>query len=205
METLIDSLDDRDINEVADIIEEALQNQENYAKVSEMDASVEQKLSLLKRFVNWLTAVDEMADAQKSVEIASTESVEAENDQTEDQMDIDMLKDALGSVIDQKLTDFAASLKEEVEVSVNAKIEEVTKSVTAERDELAQKLAATEEALADQSAKVEALANAGAMKKSVDPDDEDGDDELVKSVAKKSFWNNVYLPSGLVKSLGYDS
>lgn len=204
METLIDSLEDKDIDEAAAIIEEALQNQENYAKVSEMDTSAAEKLSLLKRFVNWLTAIDEEADVEKSVEIASTETnVEAESDHMEDQMDIEMLKDALGSVIDQKLTDFAASLKEEVEASVDAKIEEVTKSVTAERDELAQKLAAAEEILTEQSAKVDALANAGAMKKSVDP--EDDEDELVKSASSQSFWGNVYLPAAVVKSLGYNS
>lgn len=206
METLIDSLENEDIEEAALIVEESLQNDKNYAKVSEMDASAAEKLSLLKRFVNWLTAVDEEADVQKSVEIASTESdVEAEIDQMEDQMDIDMLKDALGSVIDQKLTDFAASLKEEIEASVDSKIEEISKGIASERNELAEKLTATEQALTEQSEKVEALANAGAMKKSVDPDDEDDDEELVKSASKKSFWNNVYLPAGLVTTLGYDS
>jgi len=161
---------------------------------------------LLKRFVNWLTAVDEEADISKSVELASTDSdVEAENDQMEDQMDIDMLKDALGSVIDQKLTDFAASLKEEVEASVDSKIEEVTKSADAQREELEQKLAAAEAQLAEQTEKVEAFAAAGAVKKSVDPDDdEDGEDELVKS-APRSFWSNIYLPQELVKALGYES
>jgi hypothetical protein len=189
-------------------VEKSLHNDENYAKVSEMDTSAEQKLSLLKRFVNWLT-VDEEAVVQKSVKIeeASTESeVEADNDQMEDQMDIDILKDALGSVIDQKLTDFAASLKEEVEASMDAKIEEVTKSVGVQREELEQKLASAEAALAEQTEKVEAFAAAGAVKKSVDPDgDEDeGEDEIRKS-APRSFWNNIYLPQELVKALGYES
>lgn len=183
-----------------------LQIEADYANVSGMDTSAEDKLSLLKRFVNWLTAVDEEADIAKSVELASTDSdVEAENDQMEDQMDIDMLKDALGSVIDQKLTDFAASLKEEVEASVDAKIEEVTKGIASERDELAQKLSATEEALAEQSEKVDALASAGAMKKSVDTDGDEDDEELVKSASAASFWNEIYLPAGLVKTLGYNS
>jgi hypothetical protein len=172
-----------------------------------MDTSAEDKLSLLKRFVNWLT-VEEEADVQKSVEIeeASTVSeVEADNDQMEDHMDIDILKDALGSVIDQKLTDFAASLKEEVEASMDAKIEEVTKSADAQREELEQKLASAEASLAEQTEKVEAFAASGAVKKSVDPeDDEDGEDELVKS-APKSFWSNIYLPQELVKALGYES
>jgi hypothetical protein len=206
METLLDSLEEQDIDLAVAIVEETLQIEDNYANVSEMDASAAEKLSLLKRFVNWLTTIDEEADVEKSVEIASTKTnVEAESDQMEDHMDIDMLKDALGSVIDQKLTDFAASLKEEVEASMNSKIEDVTKSVTAERDELAQKLAATEEIVSEQSAKVEALANAGAMKKSVDPEDDSEDEELVKSASKNTFWHNIYLPADLVKALGYNS
>jgi hypothetical protein len=205
METLLDSLEDQDLEMAVSIVEETLQIEDNYGNVSEMDASVAEKLSLLKRFVNWLNTVDEGADVEKSVEIASTEIVEAESDQMEDQMDIDMLKDALGSVIDQKLTDFAASLKEEVEASMDSKIENVTKSVTAERDELAQKLATTEQVLSEQSAKVEALANAGAMKKSVDPEDDGDDEELVKSASENTFWHNIYLPADLVKALGYNS
>lgn len=120
-------------------------------------------------------------------------------------MDLEILKDALGSVIDQKLTDFAASLKEEVETSVDAKIEEVAKSADTQLQDLEAKLAAAEQALAEQTAKVETYASAGAIKKSVDPDDdEDGEDELIKS-APKPFWNNVYLPAELVKALGYES
>lgn len=188
-------------------VEKTLQIDENYAKVSQMDTSADMKLSLLKRFVNWLTVEDE-AVVEKSVDIeaASTESeVEADNDQMEDQMDIEILKDALNSVFDQKMTEFAASLKEEVEASVDSKIEEVTKSADAQREELEQKLAAAETALAEQTEKVEAFAAAGAVKKSVDPDDdEDGEDELVKS-APKSFWSNIYLPQELVKALGYES
>jgi hypothetical protein len=206
MEKLIDSLEQEDLETAVAIVNETLQIEDNYANVTEMDTSAAEKLSLLKRFVNWLTAVDEEADVYKSVEIASTETnVEAESDHMEDQMDIDMLKDALGSVIDQKLTDFAASLKEEVEASVSSKIEEVTKSVALEKEELESKLAAAEKTLEEQNVKVEQLAAAGAMKKSVDPDEEDDDEELVKSTSDKSFWNNVYLPSGLVKSLGYSS
>ena len=172
-----------------------------------MDTSADVKLSLLKRFVNWLTVEDE-AVVEKSVDIeaASTESeVEADKDQMEDQMDIEILKDALNSVFDQKMTEFAASLKEEVEASVDSKIDEVTKSADAQREELEQKLAAAEAALAEQTEKVEAFAAAGAVKKSVDPDgDEDGEDELVKS-APKPFWSNIYLPQELVKALGYES
>jgi len=208
--TDMDKLLEQVLNEEGQTLEEiekSLRNDENYAKVTEMDTSAEVKLSLLKRFVNWLTVEDE-AVVEKSVDIeaASTESeVEADNDQMEDQMDIEILKDALNSVFDQKMTEFAASLKEEVEASVNSKIEEVTKSADAQREELEQKLTAAEAQLAEQTEKVEAFAAAGAVKKSVDPDDdEDGEDELVKS-APKPFWSNIYLPQELVKALGYES
>ena len=118
-------------------------------------------------------------------------------------MDIEVLKEALGSVIDQKLTDFATSFKQEVEENVNAKIEEVAKSVETQKAELAEKLEATEKALEVQTAKVEEFAQAGAVKKSVDSED-DEDVQLVKS-APKSFWGNMYLPQGVISSLGYKS
>jgi hypothetical protein len=130
--------------------------------------------------------------------------VEVDVKQVEEQeMDIEVLKEALGSVIDQKLTDFATSFKQEVEENVNAKIEEVAKSVETQKAELAEKLEATEKALEVQTAKVEEFAQAGAVKKSVDSED-DEDVQLVKS-APKSFWGNMYLPQGVISSLGYKS
>ena len=213
---LRESMEEEIIKEVSIINTELLQNENIDANVSEMETSAETKLSLLKRFVNWLTVEEEAAasaaivvedEVEKSVDtqdIASTElKVEAEDQIMEDQMDIDMLKDALGSVIDQKLTDFAASLKEEVEASVTAKIDELAKSFDDSRVELADKLATAEALIAEQQEKVDAFAGAGAIKKSVDPDDDD--EELVKSVEKKSFWDGVYLPKNVVNALGYES
>ena len=120
-------------------------------------------------------------------------------------MDIDVLKEALGSVIDDKLTAFATSFKEEVEADVAAKIDEVSKSFETQKAELAEKLENTEKALEEQTAKVEQFANAGAVKKSVDPEDDEDGEELVKSAPQKSFWGNMYLPQGLINSLGYKS
>ena len=82
-------------------------------------------------------------------------------------------------------------------------IEEVAKSVETQKAELAEKLEATEKALEVQTAKVEEFAQAGAVKKSVDSED-DEDVQLVKS-APQSFWGNMYLPQGLINSLGYKS
>lgn len=182
-----------------------LQNHDNYDRVNTMDSSVQNKLSLMKRFINWLVPDEEVSKSDDTEVIASTESVEAESDTMEEQMDIDILKEALGTVIDQRLTDFAASIKEEVDASMTAKIDELTKSVEEKNVELADKLASAEKSLAEQTEKVEAFAAAGAMKKSVDPEDDDDNDgeELKKS--HKSFWGNIYLPDGLIKSLGYKS
>jgi hypothetical protein len=180
---------------------------EKYDNVTPMDnlSETDTKLSFIKKFINWLGPIDNLG-LEKS-EHSTEASIEAEVnvEQVEEQdMDIEVLKEALGSVIDQKLNDFATSFKQEVEENVNAKIEEVTKSVEAQKVELAEKLETTEKALEVQTAKVEGFAQAGAVKKSVDPEDDEEGEELVKS-APTSFWGNMYLPQGLISSLGYKS
>jgi hypothetical protein len=193
----MDSLDKETIN--------SLQNDDNYDRVNTMDSSEDSKLSLMKRFINWLVPDEEISKSEDTEVIASTETVEAENDTLEENMDIDILKEALGTVIDQRLTDFAASIKEEVDASVAAKIDDLTKGLEAKNAELAEKLDSAEKALAEQTEKVDAFATAGAIKKSVDPeDDDDADGEDLKK-SDKSFWGNVYLPEALIKSLGYKS
>ena len=186
-----------------------MQIDDNYDKVNSMESStsdpkpediVDSKLSLMKRFINWLVPDTPQGDTEI---VASTDIVEAENDNLEEQMDIEILKEALSSVIDQRLTDFAASIKEEVDASMTAKIDELTKSFETKNSELAEKLENAEKSLAEQENKVEAIASTGAIKKSVDP--EEGDEEEVVKSESKSFWGNVYLPEGLVKSLGYKS
>jgi LPS O-antigen subunit length determinant protein (WzzB/FepE family) len=209
LESLKESLDDTELLMILEMLESEndinLQNDVNYDTVNNMDSSVENKLSLMKRFINWLIPDEEVSKSEETDIIASTETVEAENDTKEDEyMDIDILKEALGTVIDQRLTDFAASIKEEVDASVTTKINELAKGFEDKSAELAEKLASAEKALAEQTEKVEAYASAGAIKKSVDPEDEDDAEELSKSESK-SFWGNVYLPEALVKSLGYKS
>jgi LPS O-antigen subunit length determinant protein (WzzB/FepE family) len=153
------------------------------------------RLSLLKRVVNWLVPdVQENASAQVEV---------TENTQ-EEEMDIEILKNALSDVVDQKLETFATSIKEEIEASVQNKIDDITKGFEASTAELQEKLEATEQALTEQEEQVKAFATAGAIKKSVDPEDDEEGEELSKS-APKSVWDNVYLPQGLINSLGYKS
>jgi Domain of unknown function (DUF6321) len=195
--------DENNLNE--DFIDIELQNDADYDNVKPMENSLtDNKLSLIKKFINWLAPEDNLGLEKSEHNTETSTEVEVDVKQVEEQeMDIEVLKEALGSVIDQKLTDFAASFKQEVEENVNAKIEEVAKSVETQKAELAEKLEATEKALEVQTAKVEEFAQAGAVKKSVDSED-DEDVQLVKS-APQSFWGNMYLPQGLINSLGYKS
>jgi hypothetical protein len=175
-----------------------LQLNDTYDKISDMNEQEINKLSLLKKFIGWL--VPDVAE-----ETTST-SVEVSGDTQEEEMDINVLKDALSAVVDEKLASFATSIKEEVEASVQEKIEAVAKGFEVQSTELQQKLETAELALAEQTEKVEAFAAAGAVKKSVDPeDDEEVAEEALAKSAPTSFWKNTYLPQELINSLGYRS
>jgi DNA-binding ferritin-like protein len=182
-----------------DIIKQGseLQLNNTYDKISDMNEQQVNKLNLLKKFVGWLF--------QDVAETTST-SVEVSGNTQEEEMDINVLKDALSAVVDEKLASFATSIKEEVEASVQEKIEAVAKGFEVQSTELHQKLETAELALAEQTEKVEAFAAAGAVKKSVDPEDDEevAEEALVKS-APTSFWRNTYLPQELINSLGYRS
>jgi len=174
-----------------------LQLNNTYDKLSDMNEQQVNKLNLLKKFVGWLF--------QDVAETTST-SVEVSGNTQEEEMDINVLKDALSAVVDEKLASFATSIKEEVEASVQEKIEAVAKGFEVQSSELQQKLETAELALAEQTEKVEAFAAAGAVKKSVDPeDDEEVAEEALAKSAPTSFWRNTYLPQELINSLGYRS
>jgi hypothetical protein len=192
----MDSKKFEDELEIIKTQEESLHNDVNYGKVLYMNEQEINRLSLLKRVVNWL-----VPDVQEN---ASTEIVEVTTNTQEVDMDIEVLKDALSAVVDDKLANFATSIKEEVEASLNEKIDNITKGFEASTAELQEKLEAAEAALTETEEQVKVFAEAGAIKKSVDPeDDEEAEgEELAKS---DSIWNNVYLPQGLIKALGYKS
>ena len=80
-------------------------------------------------------------------------------------MDINVLKEALSAVVDEKLASFATSIKEEVEASVQEKIETVAKGFEVQNTELQEKLNAAELALAEQTQKVAVISAAGAAKR----------------------------------------
>lgn len=174
-----------------------LQLNDTYDKISDMNEQEINKLSLLKKFIGWL--VPDVAETTST-------SVEVDENTQEEEMDINVLKDALSAVVDEKLASFATSIKEEVEASVQEKIEAVAKGFEVQSAELQQKLETAEVALAEQTEKVEAFAAAGAVKKSVDPeDDEEVAEEAIAKSAPTSFWKNTYLPQELISSLGYRS
>jgi hypothetical protein len=184
------------IEELVEIIktqDETLQNDVNYDMVLSMNEQEINRLSLLKRLVNWL-----VPDVQEN---ASTQVEVTENTQ-EEEMDIAILKEALGAVVDEKLDTFATSIKEEIEASVQEKIDTITKGFEANTVELQEKLEAAEKALLETEEQVSKFANAGAIKKSVDPEEQDEDETITKS---ESIWNNVYLPQGVINALGYKS
>lgn len=173
-----------------------LQINNTYDMLSDMNEQENGKLSLLKKFVGWL--VPDVAE-----DIAST-SVEVNENTQEEEMDMNVLKEALSAVVDEKLASFATSIKEEVEASVQEKIETVAKGFEVQNTELQGKLNAAEIALAEQTEKVAVISAAGAAKKSVDPEDED-ESETLSKIAPQSFWKNTYLPQELINSLGYRS
>ena len=144
-------------------------------------------------------------------------------------MDIDMLKDALGAVVDEKLPSFREELKSDIVAYVDEKLDSVAKSVEVEeaevveapvetsaiddavsefRKELDEALSVIQEqkdALSDASTKIEQLETAGAIKKSVESDEEMVEDEIIaKTAGEPTFWDNLYLPQELIKAFGYE-
>jgi hypothetical protein len=194
--SFVDEIEKGQLNtEVVELEDNSLQNDVNYDKVFNMNEQEMNKLSLIKRLVNWL-----VPDVQEN---ASTEVEVTENTQ-EEEMDIEILKEALGAVVDEKLDTFATSIKEEIEASVQEKIDTITKGFEASSAELQEKLDAAEKALAETEEQVSKFANAGAIKKSVDPEEDEEEETITKS-QDKSFWGNMYLPQSVIGVLGYES
>ena len=192
--------------------------------------TVEDKVSLLRRFVNWLhTDMENENSASNDIEKFENEASHDSNQESEgdNNMDIEMLKDALGAVVDEKLPTFREELKSDMKAYVDEKLDSVAKSVEIEevevvkeistepvaiddavaefRKELDEALAVIQEqkdALSDASAKIEHLETAGAIKKSVESD-EDMVEEILTDKIEESFWDNLYLPQEMIKILGY--
>lgn len=129
--------------------------------------------------------LSEDSEDEKAVEKSADETVS--DGGTE--MDLEMLKDALGSLLDERF----AAVKEEIAQSVDEKIEAIQKSV----DE-------TATSVEEVSEKVEKVENSGAVKKSIDNVGSE-EDEVIEKNAEPSFWGNLFVPQAIVEHLGYDS
>ena len=199
------------------------------------DLSVQEKVSLLRKFVNWLHS-----DLDDDVTFASDNLLKADepdviDSEGENEMDIETMKEAFSAVIDEKLPVMREELKSDITTYVDEKFETVEKNAETEeeevveaevevetdsetviidetvakfREELDAALATIEEqktALSDATAKIEQLESAGAMKKSVESDDDIDEEDVTIEKSETSFWDNLYLPGGLITSLGYDS
>jgi|TARA_Y100000034_G_scaffold132527_1_gene195760 hypothetical protein len=199
------------------------------------DLSVQEKVSLLRKFVNWLHS-----DLDDDVTFASDNLLKADepdviDSEGENEMDIETMKEAFSAVIDEKLPVMREELKSDITTYVDEKFETVEKNAETEeeevveaevevetdsetviidetvakfREELDAALATIEEqktALSDATAKIEQLESAGAMKKSVESDDDIDEEDVAIEKSETSFWDNLYLPGGLITSLGYDS
>ena len=122
----------------------------------------------------------------------SSEEVEKSVDEGETEMDFEKVLEGLSALLDEKLE----KVKADIAAEVDGKIESLEKSVS-EVKESAEEL----------STDLEKVANSGAEKKSADVEADDiADGEaLTKSVESESFWGGIFVPSEIVKVLGYES
>lgn len=124
---------------------------------------------------------------EKSLEVEDS----ASNENGGDEMDLTEILEKFTSVLDEKL--------EKVKADITADVDEkISKSVSEVRE-------ATSETIEDLTDEVNKIADSGAIKKSVevDSDDEVADEVIEKSV--DNFWGGKFVPTPVVKALGYDS
>jgi DNA-binding ferritin-like protein len=110
----------------------------------------------------------------------------------EEEMDFEKVLEGLGALLDEKLE----KVKADITAEVDGKIDAIEKSVSEAKD-----------AADELSGELEKVANSGAGKKSADIE-ADGvaeDEALAKSVESESFWGGMFVPTEVVKALGYNS
>lgn len=124
------------------------------------------------------------ADSQTDNELSVLEG--------EEEMDFEKVLEGLGALLDEKLE----KVKADITAEVDGKIDAIEKSVSEAKD-----------AADELSGELEKVANSGAGKKSADIE-ADGvaeDEVLTKSADSESFWGGMFVPTEVVKALGYDS
>jgi hypothetical protein len=121
--------------------------------------------------------------------VEDSESVDSVDEGEE--MDFEKVLEGLSNLLDEKLE----KVKADITAEVDGKIDAIEKSVSEVKD-------SAEELTSD----LEKVANSGAVKKSADVDaDEDEVEVLEKSAETESFWGGIFVPTEIVKVLGYDS
>jgi hypothetical protein len=149
------------------------------------------------------TAVDE-TDVEEAVVAEDTEEASetvekslevdedsASNENGGDEMDLTEILEKFTSVLDEKLEKVKADITADVDEKISKSVSEVQE--------------ATSETIEELTGEVNKIADSGAMKKSVEVD---SDDEVAEEVIEKSvdsFWGGKFVPTPVVKALGYDS
>jgi hypothetical protein len=100
----------------------------------------------------------------------------------------------VASTLDEKLD----AVKTDISAEVDEKISTIEKSVGDFKEETSESLKKAEDEL-------EKVASTGAIKKSVDVEDEVDDDEKLEKKAPESFWDGIWVDHDIATALGYDS
>jgi hypothetical protein len=167
--------------------DEVLENTEN-ADVVEKSVEADADNELGDEYIN----KSEGEASAEDISVTEVEEVEEESLVDEgEEMDFEKVLEGLGNLLDEKLE----KVKADITAEVDGKIEAIEKSVSDVKE-------STEEISTD----LEKVANTGAVKKSADVDaDEDEVEVLEKSAETESFWGGIFVPTEIVKVLGYDS
>jgi hypothetical protein len=142
-------------------------------------------------------AVEAEAEVVETEDDTVEKSVEVDEESASDntggeEMDLNEILEKFTSVLDEKLEKVKADITAEVD-------EKITKSVEEAQE-------ATSETIEKLEDEIEKVADTGAVKKSVDADDDtDVDDEEVVEKSVESFWGGRFVPTSVAKALGYDS
>jgi hypothetical protein len=138
-----------------------------------------------------MVAKSEEAGTEEAAADAVEDSESVDSVDEGEEMDFEKVLEGLSNLLDEKLE----KVKADITAEVDGKIDAIEKSVSEVKD-------SAEELTSD----LEKVANSGAVKKSADVDaDEDEVEVLEKSAETESFWGGIFVPTEIVKVLGYDS
>jgi hypothetical protein len=111
-------------------------------------------VSLLRRFVNWLANEEDADINSASDDLGKTEESSVEESEGEIEMDINTMKEAFGTVIEEKLPLMKEELMSDIVSYIDDKIETAQKSVEVE-EAAAEEVVAKAEAEAEVESKTE--------------------------------------------------